>query len=175
LGSYVAGAPHEGKVLFRTAHNPDYAHNDGSYTATLPEGALALPRAYFLVGPQTASASEAVINGLEPYLDITLVGEQTYGKPVGSTTRTHCDDAVTPITFRVVNSRGKSDYFEGLPVDCAVPDDLERELGDTGEARFAAALALMDGAECPLATPSSWVPRVRRAVWVGPWASSVRE
>lgn len=34
----------------------------------------------------TASASESLISGLQPYIDVTLVGELTYGKYTGSTT-----------------------------------------------------------------------------------------
>jgi len=45
---------------------------------------LNLPRLFVLTSEWTASASELVINGLKPYMDVILIGETTYGKNVGS-------------------------------------------------------------------------------------------
>ena len=39
-----------------------------------------LPRLYVLVGSGTASASESLICGLKPYMDVTVIGRQTHGK-----------------------------------------------------------------------------------------------
>lgn len=45
------------------------------------EGAnIGLEHIYALIGANTASASEALIGGLMPYMDITLIGEQSHGK-----------------------------------------------------------------------------------------------
>ncbi len=41
---------------------------------------LELKKIYFLVSAYTASASEALIVGLSPYCDVTLIGEKTHGK-----------------------------------------------------------------------------------------------
>ena len=37
----------------------------------------------FITGRGSASASELVITSLQPYENVSLVGERTYGKPVG--------------------------------------------------------------------------------------------
>ena len=39
-----------------------------------------LKRVYFLVSPDSASASESLICGLKPYMDVVVIGEQTHGK-----------------------------------------------------------------------------------------------
>ena len=39
-----------------------------------------LKRVYFLVGPDSASASESLICGLSPYMDVVVIGKQTHGK-----------------------------------------------------------------------------------------------
>ena len=52
---------------------------------------LNLPRLFVLTSNRTASASEAVINGLRPYYDVYLLGEQTEGKNVGSITLNRSD------------------------------------------------------------------------------------
>ncbi|MEJ7683158.1 MAG: S41 family peptidase [Segetibacter sp.] len=47
-------------------------------------GGLNLSRVFFIVsGSSTASASELLINNLKPYMDVKLIGDTTYGKPVG--------------------------------------------------------------------------------------------
>ncbi|WP_332911183.1 S41 family peptidase [Algoriphagus boritolerans] len=37
-------------------------------------------RVYILTSSRTASASELIINGLKPYMDVFIVGDQTTGK-----------------------------------------------------------------------------------------------
>jgi carboxyl-terminal processing protease len=41
-------------------------------------------RVYVITSSRTASASELIINGLKPYMDVFLVGGLTFGKNVGS-------------------------------------------------------------------------------------------
>ena len=47
---------------------------------------LNLSSVHFIGLSRTASASESLINGLKPYIDVTLVGELTFGKYTGSVT-----------------------------------------------------------------------------------------
>ena len=44
---------------------------------------LNLSTVYFLTTSRTASASELLISGLEPYMDVVQIGEATYGKYTG--------------------------------------------------------------------------------------------
>lgn len=105
-------------------------------------------RVVFLVTGRTASASEQVINGLEPYLDVQVVGSRTLGKPVGADSWTHCDYAIAPITFHSLNADGAGDYFHGIEPVCEADDDLLHLLGDPEEAQLHAALRLLDGEPC---------------------------
>ena len=45
---------------------------------------LNLSRVYVLTTGSTASASEATISGLTPYMDVIKVGEKSYGKYCGA-------------------------------------------------------------------------------------------
>ena len=67
----------------------------------------------------SASASEAIVNGLRPYMDVKVVGDTTYGKPVGQYGFDFCDKVLYPVAFLVTNARGEADYFDGIPADCA--------------------------------------------------------
>ncbi|MDO6744067.1 S41 family peptidase [Tenacibaculum soleae] len=83
---------------------------------------LNLPTVYFIVSENTASASELVINALSPYINVKLVGSQTYGKHVGSITLYDSDNfsrngpnfktnhawAMQPIVLEIQNSNGEN-------------------------------------------------------------------
>jgi carboxyl-terminal processing protease len=120
----------------------------------------------FLVSEATASAGELLPNALAPYLPVLLVGHQTNGKPVGQlpVTDSQCGLVVNLVSFRVVNSAGKTNYYDGLPYagfpGCAVAanDDLTKELGDPAEGQTAAALAMLQTLETGGACPPAPTP-----------------
>ncbi|MDZ7720205.1 MAG: S41 family peptidase [Balneolaceae bacterium] len=60
---------------------------------------LSIDRLFVLTGFGTASASEAVINGLNPFMDVTLIGRQTVGKDDASLTLYDTQDGA-PYTNR---------------------------------------------------------------------------
>ncbi len=116
-----------------------------------PINELNLNRVYVITTNGTASASELVINGLEPYVDVILVGEKTRGKNEFSVT--FVDDrannyfynedreaninpnnqwAIQPLLGRNENADGFLDYTSGLNPDHELEEDLAN-LGTLGE------------------------------------------
>ncbi|SNR16027.1 S41 family peptidase [Tenacibaculum jejuense] len=107
-----------------------------------------LSSVYFIVSDRTASASELVINGLLPYMDVNLVGTQTVGKQVGSITLYDSDDytrtgpnfnnnhtwAMQPIVLEIQNSRGENEPNGYVP-EVIIEEDLSNlgVLGDPTE------------------------------------------
>jgi C-terminal processing protease CtpA/Prc len=160
IGSLIGGPDHAGEVLLRNAYNPDFAAWDGELQLTDEPEAISAEQVVFLTSGSTASASELLINGLKPFMDVRLVGSKTYGKPVGADAWQYCDNVVSPITFRSLNALGEGDYFQGIPVDCEVTDDLDHMLGDERESRLKAALALMAGEGCMKREPPE-LPRAQ--------------
>lgn len=55
-------------------------HNDKSYDINTSDANIGISKIYALVTGSSASASEAILVGLMPYLDIEIIGEQTHGK-----------------------------------------------------------------------------------------------
>ena len=55
-------------------------YNGTTYSANVSDANPGVSKVYFITTGATASASEGVIVGLGPYIDMTLVGERTYGK-----------------------------------------------------------------------------------------------
>jgi carboxyl-terminal processing protease len=120
-------------------------------TVAIPE--MNLPRLYVLTSGWTASASEFIINGLKPYMDVILIGETTYGKNVGSITIYEDDDpknkwGMQPIVVKFTNSLGFSDFTAGFTPDYEI-DEFENlylySFGDTNDPLLGKALSLITG------------------------------
>ncbi len=103
-------------------------------------GSLNLPRVFFIVSRESASASELLINNLRPYMDVKLVGDTTYGKPVGFFPIDIYDYSIYPISFKTVNSAGSADYYDGFAPDKLMADGIWYNWGDTQEYCLATAL-----------------------------------
>ena len=75
-----------------------------------------------------------VINGLEPYMNVITIGDTTTGKCVGMGGWEYGKKYVFyPVTFKVVNKNNDSDYFDGLPPDIRVSDDITHDFSDRNE------------------------------------------
>ncbi len=114
---------------------------------------LNLNRLYVLTGKYTASASEFVINGLKPYMDVILIGDTTYGKNVGSITI--FDDknkknkwGMQPIIVKYFNCDSKSDFTNGFTPEHEIDEFEELFLvpfGETTEPLLGKAVSLITG------------------------------
>ena len=110
-------------------------------------------RVYFLTTSFSASASELLIVGLRPYMDVVVVGESTYGKYTGMWVIYDFDEppahnwAILPIVMKYANSLGYTDFKNGLEPDIAVEDNLfqAKPFGDTEDPILSAALEDITG------------------------------
>ncbi len=103
-------------------------------------GGLHLNRVFFIVTGGTASASELLINNLKPYMDVKLIGDTTYGKPVGFFPVDIFNYSIYPISFKTVNSAGNADYYTGFAPDNLAPDGVNKNWGDVTDPSLASAL-----------------------------------
>lgn len=76
-------------------------------------------KVYILTGSRTASASELIINGLRPYMEVFLIGDTTVGKNVGSISLFEEDNpqnkwGMQPIVVKILNTDNQSDYSNGF-------------------------------------------------------------
>ncbi len=149
MASLMAGKSNEGQVAYGVEYNGNLDDQDQVHRLDNLENSLELEHVVFLTTGRTASASELVINVLRPYVDVDVVGDTTHGKPVGSHSYDFCDRVIFPISFRVVNSVGVADYFDGIAPTCYAADDLSHQLGDPREDSLATALQVIESGECP--------------------------
>jgi C-terminal processing protease CtpA/Prc len=137
-------------MLFNSAKS---GRNSIRRFAPQPES-VAPVRIAFITTAVTASASEIVINGLAPWVEVAIVGEDTLGKPVGQSAYDPqgCDLRLRLLAFRFTNALDEGDYYAGLagslPYACRAGDDLAREPGDPAEASTAEALAWLGSGAC---------------------------
>lgn len=134
-----------------------FANKVGSSTIN----SLNLSKVYILTSASSASASELLINSLEPYMDVIQIGDVTRGKNEFSTTLVDDRDnsylytpsrvnqinpevqwAIQPLLGRNENADGFSDFTGGLIPDIELKEDLQNLgiLGDQNEPLLARAL-----------------------------------
>jgi C-terminal processing protease CtpA/Prc len=128
---------------------------------------LNLTKVYVLATSSSASASELVLNGLAPYVDVIHIGETTRGKNEFSITMVDDFDgsyiynpereaninpdnqwAIQPLVGRNENAEGFFDYTSGLAPDIVLEEDLANLgiWGDQNEPLLARAIQEITGA-----------------------------
>jgi len=165
LASLVMGAADTTKICYKLKYNstvsPDW---NQTYKFTKTASPLGVDRVVFITTRRTASASEVVISALKPYIPVSLVGDTTYGKPVGMniwgfpfpSSRTPEPDykyAFAPITFEFVNASDWGGFYDGIIPDVLASDDITRDFGDPEELSVKAAIAILEGTKAASAVP----------------------
>src|SRR5512145_580509 len=83
LAGWLIGKDHGNQFFTETRYNNKYSQfNETSKVPAISNG-VSLSRIFFIGTKYTASASELVINGISPYVDVIIAGDTTHGKPVG--------------------------------------------------------------------------------------------
>ena len=91
---------------------------------------LNLSTVYFLTTKGTASASESLMSGLYPYMNVVQIGTTTYGKCYASITVDDWEEpkrhnwAMQPIVIKYANAAGFTDFVDGIAPDYQVEDNL---------------------------------------------------
>jgi hypothetical protein len=163
LASLIAGARVAGQVFASLRFNDKHPEKNENYTFAAPPASIAgLSRVFIITSGNTASASELVINGLKPFMDVVLVGETTFGKPYGFEPFDYCGITYNAVNFESVNALGVGGYTSGFAPNCPAPDDLDHALGDTQERRLKEALDYIATGRCS-AQPPQAASLVKRA------------
>ena len=121
LGSLVAPASALGKNFVNLQFNAKANPQRKAYPLleSYAEANLNLSKVYILTTSHTASASEALINGLIPYMgkeNVILIGERTEGKNVAMTAFRNETYGITlwPVVAYTSNAEDFSDYGDGF-------------------------------------------------------------
>jgi hypothetical protein len=154
LGDLNAGNRSSSDVYFNMLFNSAKSGRNSIKRFDPQPESVAPVRIAFITTGLTASASEIVINGLAPWAEVAIVGDDTLGKPVGQSAYDPegCDLRLRLLAFRFTNALDEGDYYTGLasslPYACRARDELAREPGDPDEASTAEALAWLGSGAC---------------------------
>lgn len=151
LASAIVSAPNptQPPIFVTLRFNARHQADNFAFRYAAQPAHLGLPRVYVLSGVRTCSASELVVNGLKPFVEVVQIGATTCGKPFGFMPVAHCGNTYSAINFESVNANGVGGYTSGISPTCAVADDFDHALGDPAEALGAAALQHIDTGRCP--------------------------
>lgn len=131
-------------------------HQDQNSTASfisIPE-TFSPQRIAFITTGGSASASELLINGLAPHVELAIVGSETYGKAVGQYAfdldSESCETRLRLIAFEIQNGEGLGGYYNGLVSTgrftfFEAADDATRPFADSEEDSFVTAFNWLSG------------------------------
>jgi C-terminal peptidase prc len=160
LGSLIGDVVTRGQVFTRIEHNDRNTRLNQTLRFESIEPPLRLSRLFVITTRASASASEVVINGMRPYMPVVVIGDRTFGKPVGQYSIELCDKVLLPVAFQTVNANGEGNYFDGIAADCPAADDISNDLGAPAEASLAEAFHFIRTGSCSGVQPDA--PRALR-------------
>lgn len=133
LSSFIAGLPASTALVKSIYNDKKTSNNSTTYFKTMTSS-LNLTRLVVISTRETASASEVVINGLKPFLNVVTIGDTTNGKPTGMNVWSYDKKFIyAPVTFQLVNSADNGNFYAGFPPAKYVPDDILHDFGDRNE------------------------------------------
>lgn len=136
LASMIAGnAPANANTVFgMLTYNNKHQDQNAAFKYVSTPYPLSLNRVVVITTRLTASASEAVMNGLVPLMNVVSIGDTTNGKPVGMNGWDVGQKYFFwPVTFKIVNENDQGDYFNGIAPAEEVSDDITHDFSDRKE------------------------------------------
>jgi carboxyl-terminal processing protease len=133
LASFISGKT-TSDVLVKQQYNDKNSYYNSPMFFPTVASPLNMTRLIVITTRETASASEVIINGLSPYLNVVTLGDTTNGKPTGMNVWTFSSKYVfAPVTFKLVNKLDFGDFYEGFIPGKYVSDDITHDFGDRNE------------------------------------------
>ena len=167
LASQIAGPSVAGETLVSYEFNDEYTDVNFDFDAVNASPSLDLDRVLVLTTGQTASSSELVINGLQPFIEVVTFGERTLGKPFISASRPFCGVSLNAMEAQGVNSNGVT-VAGGIEADCFAADDVTRDYGSRSgslEGMLASSLDFLLNGTCDASPTFAKQPDVREPLF----------
>jgi len=160
LSSMITGQ-FNGQVFAQQLFNDNFEPENLIFDSEISSGetinSLNFSRVFVLTSESSASASELLINALNPYIDVVQIGTNTEGKFEGSATLYDSPNfrrneaslehtyAIQPLILKTANKDGFTDFFEGLPPDIKQQEIFQNlgVLGDPSETLLNKALQVI--------------------------------
>lgn len=147
LSSMITGQ-FNGQIFAKQLYNENFDTQnlifDNQISTDETINSLNLTRVFVLTTRSSASASELLINALNPYIDVVQIGTNTAGKFEGSVTLYDSPDfrrkdvnlnhtyAIQPLILKTANKDGFTDFVDGLEPDIE-QSEIFSDLGVLGD------------------------------------------
>ncbi|MFK7854065.1 MAG: S41 family peptidase [Granulosicoccus sp.] len=148
LASYLLGTGNTDKAFTTYSFNSKYQLQNESVRFENMVNALDINRVFVLQSQSTCSASELIVNGLRPFMDVITVGNTSCGKPYATAPNAACGKVMNALEIELVNANGVGGYFNGISADCPASENVAQQLGNTNENLLATALEYIDTGSC---------------------------
>ncbi len=160
LGSLIGGNTTNGELMATLQYNDKHQDSNSTYTFSDQANKLNINRVIVLTTGSTCSASEMIINGIDPFIEVVTIGTATCGKPIGMSPQEYCSMVMSAINFKVVNSEGYGDYFDGIASSCTVNDQIVAGWGSSSDPITAEAIYYAENASCSAAANKTFEPYI---------------
>jgi len=154
VGDLHGRARSSADILSRTRFNANKSSHNSVRRFNPRSQSVEPVRIAFITTGATASSSEIVINAQDPWVEVAIIGADTFGKPVGQSAFDlgGCDLRLRLVSFETRNADDEGDFFSGLaetlPFACAATDELARAPWDSTEDSTSAALFWLETGAC---------------------------
>ena len=152
--AYLTEAYRQAGISLETPFTTEFNYDEINLHISTKDANIGLERIYGLISSGTASASEALLSGLMPYMDIRLIGQASHGKYCtglmmsGEDSYENCPEEIKNWGVYVMvsiyqNALGETPCMpDGLQPDTEAIDDPMQpyQLGDVNEPLLRAAL-----------------------------------
>ncbi len=149
LAGLIGGTNTYGEPYGTLKFNDRYSDNNYTYNYTLSDHALNLERVVVLTSSSTCSASEMLINGLKPFVEVITIGSTSCGKPIGMSPQTALGKTLFAINFESRNALDEGEFYNGFSPDCAVDDYPAGAMWDGDDSLYKSALYYLENGRCP--------------------------
>lgn len=167
VGDLFGGGRQPTDIFESMRFNANKSGNNSEHRFDQQAQSVGPVRIAFITTGGSASASELVVNSMDPWVEVAIVGSDTYGKPVGQSAfdLAGCDLRLRLVTFKITNALNQGDYFDGLAPTlsfaCAASDDLSRNPWDSTESSTAAALFWLQTGTCSAVMAAPVAPALK--------------
>lgn len=152
LASSIYGQGGRNDVYTELRRNSLHSNENRTFNfVNFNDAFMNLPRVFILTTGGTCSASEEVINGLKPFMEVITIGNTTCGKPYASNPFDLIPGQISAhiLDSRSVNANGEGDFFTGLSPACEAADDPTLPFTDPEESLISVALFYAESGRCP--------------------------
>ena len=141
MTSWLLGAENRGKPIMQYRYPMKYKRRNQTVVSSISTNYPGIKQVAFITTDNTCSASESLINAVKAYRPVTIVGEQTCGKPWFMDAMLVGGESFSIISGEVLNARDESEPLQGMRPDIRMAEDLSVAAGSDKDPLLRAAVA----------------------------------